>query len=182
MKRIFTWAVIALILSLEAPQSIHAQEPKPKSSPLGAIGLGWTYLWADQGAGERVSLNGWYARPSFNLGKGYSVFANFTNYYGANKRGSINSHGFTFGLAKQFFSEARVRPSIFAEAGDVRASNAGRIVNQFVFATGASLQIPLSNHVSLTITPAEWVFLYPHGDPRNDFNAKAGISIPFGRR
>jgi hypothetical protein len=182
MKGVFIGAVIALILSLEAPQTIHAQETNAKSGPLGAIGVGWTYLWADQGAGERVSLNGWYVRPSFNVGKGYSVFANSTNYYGANKRGSINSHGFTFGVAKQFFTERRVRPSIFAEAGDVRSSNAGRIVNQFVFASGASLQIPVSKHLSLTATPAEWVFRYPNSNPRNDFNAKAGISIPFGKR
>jgi hypothetical protein len=26
------------------------------------------------------------------------------------------------------------------------------------------------------------VLLYPHNDPRNDFNAKAGLSFSFGRR
>jgi hypothetical protein len=141
--------------------------------------MGCTYLWAEQGAGERTSLNGWFARPSFNVGKGYSVFADFTNYYGANKKGSVNSHGFTFGIGKQFFAQALVKPSAFAEAGDVRASNAGKIVHQFAFAAGGNLEIPFSKHVSLIVTPAEWIFLYPEGDPRNDFNAKAGISIPF---
>ena len=79
------------------------QDDTPKEGALGAVGLGWTYLWADQGAGERVSLNGWFVRPSLNVGNGYSVFADFTSYYGGNKKGSVNSHGFTFGVGKQFF-------------------------------------------------------------------------------
>src|SRR5215469_12146618 len=113
--RTFTWAAVVLIASLGTPLVLCAQDQQPKSHPLGALGIGWTYLWADQGAGVRVSLNGWYVRPSVNLSKGYSVFTNFTNYYGANKKGSINSHGFTLGLGKQFFPEAKVKPTIFAE-------------------------------------------------------------------
>jgi hypothetical protein len=27
-----------------------------------------------------------------------------------------------------------------------------------------------------------WIFLYPKGDPRNDFNAKVGLSFPIGKR
>jgi hypothetical protein len=181
-KSLVVLIAVALCLGVCA-MGARAQGKAPqKKGSLGAVGLGWTYLWADQGAGERVSLNGWFARPSFNVGKGYSVFADFTNYYGANKKGSVNSHGFTFGVGKQFFSEAKVRPSVFAEAGDVRASNAGTITNQFAFAAGGNMAVPLWKGVSLIVTPAEWVFLYPKGDPRNDYNAKVGISIPFGKR
>jgi hypothetical protein len=184
MKRVLSLVILAVagMCFGVCVARVGAQETTQKKRPLGAVGLGWTYLWADQGAGERVSLNGWFARPSFNVGKGYSVFADFTNYYGANRKGSINSHGFTFGVGKQFFGQAKVRPSVFAEAGDVRASNAGTITNQFAFATGASLAVPFWKGVSLIVTPAEWVFLYPRGDPRNDYNAKVGISIPFGKR
>lgn len=155
-----------------------AAKPKPR---LGALTTGWTYLWADQG-GYRANLNGWFLRPSVNFGKGYSVFFDSTNYYGANRKGSVNSHGFTFGLGRQFFSHARLRPSIFAEAGDVRASSAGTITNQFAFAAGASVSVPLNQHVELAITPAEYIFLYPNSAVRNDYNAKVGLSFPFGRR
>ena len=171
--------------SLEVPLSSAAQpessadKPKPR---LGAITTGWTYLWADQGNNYRANLNGWFLRPSFNFGKGYSVFFDSTNYYGRNAKGSVNSHGFTFGVGRQFLAKAKVRPSIFAESGDVRASSAGTITNQFVFAAGASLSVPLNQHVELAITPAEYIFLYPNSTVRNDYNAKIGLSFPFGRR
>jgi hypothetical protein len=42
---------------------------------------------------------------------------------GRNEKGPLNSHGFTFGGQKGFFPKARIRPSLFAEAGDLRVSN-----------------------------------------------------------
>ena len=68
--------------------------------PIATITAGYTYLWADQGAGYRSNLNGWFAKPAVTLGKGYSLFADFTNYYGVNAKGSTNSHGETLGLQK----------------------------------------------------------------------------------
>jgi hypothetical protein len=170
-----------LAVPLNSQAGATATDP-PKKSPLGALTTGWTYLWADQGNNYRSNLNGWFLRPSVNVGRGYSLFFDSTNYYGTNAKGSVNSHGFTFGLGKELFPKARVKPSIFAEAGDVRASSAGTITNQFAFAAGASFSIPINKHVDLAVTPAEWVFLYPNGDPRNDYNAKVGLSFPFGHR
>jgi hypothetical protein len=155
-----------------------AAKPKPR---LGAVTTGWTYLWADQG-GYRANLNGWFLRPSVNFGQGYSVFFDSTNYYGANRKGSVNSHGYTMGIGRQFFAKARIRPSIFAEAGNVRSSSAGTITNQFVFAAGESVSVPFNKHVELAITPAEYIFLYPNSTVRNDYNAKVGLSFPFGHR
>ena len=155
-----------------------AQDSLAAKPPSGAVGFGSTYLDADVGGGERANLNGWYARPSWNLPRHFSVFADFTNYYGVTKKGSLNSHGFTFGLQKTLFAQAKIRPGVFAEAGDVRSSNAG-VTNQFAFNAGFNLLIPVNRHFALTTTPAEWVFLYPRGDPRNDFNAKAGVSFNF---
>ena len=154
---------------------------KPKER-LGALTAGWTYLWADQGSNYRSNLNGWFLRPSINVGNGYSVFFDSTNYYGRNAKGSINSHGFTFGFGRQFFLHAKAKPSLFAEAGDVRASSAGTITNQFAFAAGVSVSIPFNQHIELAITPAEYIFLYPNSSVRNDYNAKIGLSFPFGRR
>lgn len=159
----------------------HTQQ-KTTRPALGSFTAGWTYLYADQGAGERESINGWFLRPSINVGKGFNLFLSNTNYYGANRKGSLNSHALTVGVGHSIFVTRHVKPSIFAESGDVRSSNAGNIVHQFAFATGFGLTIPLNKHVDLSLTPAEYVFLYPKGDPRNDYNAKVGFSFPFGHR
>jgi hypothetical protein len=161
---------------------LHAQEKQSDTSPIANVTVGWTYLWADQGGGERSNLNGWFARPAVTIGRGYSAFADFTNYYGSNHKGSINSHGYTFGVSRDIFTHPKLKPTIFAEVGDVRASNAGSIVNQLAVAAGASFAIPLRRWVSLAITPAEYIFLYPKGDWRNDFNSKVGFSFPIGHR
>ncbi|HTV08018.1 MAG TPA: hypothetical protein VMD97_03110 [Candidatus Aquilonibacter sp.] len=162
-----------------AAQGTPAKKPKPA---LGNIGTGWTYLYAAQGADERESINGWYLRPAFDVGKGYSVYFDSTNYYGTNRKGSLNGHGFTFGVSHNVFAMRHLKPSIAAECGDVRTSNAGSIVNQFVFGAAFGVAIPINKHVSLALTPAEYVFLYPMSEPRNDYNAKVGLSFPFGHR
>lgn len=153
---------------------------KPWSGPWthGSVTVGYTYLWADQGAGERINLNGWFAKPSINIARGWSAFADFTNYYGQNSRGPLNSHGFTFGAQKSFFS--KVKLGVFAEAGDLRTSNV-TVTNSFLFNVGENFSIPLAKHFALALTPAEYVMIKPaNGLPiRNDFNAKIGFSIPF---
>lgn len=161
--------------------SAAAPAAKPKPA-LGNIGTGWTYLYADQGGGERESINGWYLRPAFNVGKGFSVYFDSTNYYGANRKGSLNGHGFTWGVSHNIFATPRLKPSVAVESGDVRTSNAGSIVNQFVFGAAFGLTIPLNKHVDLALTPVEYVLLYPKGMVRNDYNAKVGLSFPFGHR
>jgi len=174
---------IVLLVAISAIFCLRAQaQEQSQSPPLVTLSVGWTYLYADQGSGQRSNLNGWYAKPSMPLGKGYAAFADFTNYYGANSKGSINSHGFTFGVSKDVFPRPKFRPAVFAEAGDVRTSNAGSIVNQFAFATGFNFAIPIQRWIAFSATPAEWVFLYPKGDPRNDFNSKIGLTFSVGRR
>jgi hypothetical protein len=42
----------------------------------------------------------------------------------------VNSHGFTSGLVKEVLSRPKIKLTIFAEAGDVRASSAGTITNE----------------------------------------------------
>jgi hypothetical protein len=172
-----TALIFTLIVALCTP-AIQAQE---KQEPLGSFAAGWTYLWADQGAGYRSHLNGWFVRPVVNIGRGYSAFFSNTNYYGHNAKGEINSHSYTLGLTKQVFTTPHVRPTVFLEAGDVRGSSHG-ITHQAIVATGFGLSIPLAHRVSLVLTPAEYVFVYPHADWRNNYNAKVGLSFPFGHR
>jgi len=134
------------------------------------------------GANYRANLNGWFVRGTVNLARGYGVFFSSTNYYGTNAKGSVNSHGYTMGVTKEVLARARVKCSVFGEAGDVRASSAGTITNELLIATGVGVTIPVSRWVSVVVTPAEYVFVYPHGDWRNDYNGKLGLSFPIGRR
>jgi hypothetical protein len=175
--------VVGSVFALGGVCAVAQQEQSAqithKDEPIGALGLGWTYLYADVGGGERESLNGWYARPSINIPHHMEVFADFTNYYGTTKKGSLNSHGETFGLGYQYLRTKKLKSEFFGETGNVRSSNAG-VTNQFAFASGVNFAFPIGKGVSFTMTPAEWVFLYPKGDPRNDYNAKVGISIALG--
>jgi len=176
MKSLLPLALLAALCA----STLHAQEKKPE--PLGSFAAGWTFLWADQGGNYRSNLNGWFIRPGINVGRGYAIFFSNTNYYGHNAKGSLNSHSFTLGLTKQVFTTRHLRPSVFIEGGDVRGSSTTGITHQAIVATGFGLSIPLKHRVSLVLTPAEYVFVYPHADWRNNFNAKAGLSIPFGHR
>ncbi len=178
--------VLCLIVTAAVSCPLLGQDSQPlPSNPkpaLGAITTGWTYLWADQGMGERSNLNGWFLRPSFNVLNELTVYFDSTNYYGQNSKGSINSHGFTVGVSHTLVKSWRVKPGVSAEVGDVRTSNAGKIANAFVFGTAFGLTMPINKHVSLAITPAEYILLDTSTGPRNDYNAKVGFVFPFGHR
>jgi hypothetical protein len=170
--------LICFIVGLALAPGASAQTAD--SGPLhGSISAGYTYLWADQGGGERVGLSGWFFKPDFTIGRGYSAFLDATNYYGANRKGSLNSHGLTAGIQKGFFKHARVQPSVFAEAGDLRVSNANVITNSLLINIGGNLLIPVYKRFGIAITPGEWVWIHTATGNRNDFNAKAGFNFRF---
>ncbi len=75
-------------------------------NPSARLAIGYTYLWADQGAGYRSNLNGWVVRPVVNVGRGFTIFFSNTNYYGHNAKGELNSHGFTLGLVQTGLTHA----------------------------------------------------------------------------
>ena len=164
---------------LLSPVCFLTLPPVRAQKPIGNITVGWTYLWADQGSGERSNLSGWFARPAINLVAGFSVFADFTNYYGSNSKGAVNSHGFTGGISEEFSPQAPIHPSIFVEGGDIRGFNAGDITNSPAFLTGVSLNIPFSKRLSLALTPAEYAFIATDNGVRHDYNAKVGMSLSF---
>ena len=45
---------------------------------------------------------------------------------------------------------------------------------------GFNIAVPLGKGVSLSMTPADYVFVYPQGDWRNDYTSKFGLSYRFG--
>jgi hypothetical protein len=177
-----SWLAVgtAFVLALAAMPA-RAQQVAEKK-PIGTLSAGWTYLWSDQGNHYRSNLNGWQIRPAVNLPRGYAIFFSNTNYYGTNAKGSLNAHGFTWGVSKGVFARPRFKPAVFAELGLVRGSSAGTITKSLLVAGGVSVSIPINRHVSLTLLPAEYIFQYPHSDWRNNYNCKVGLSFPIGRR
>lgn len=158
-----------------------AQSPDPrKPKPIGTLAAGYAYLWADQGMGDHRSLNGWLIKPTINLAQGWAVYADASNYYGKNSKGSINLHTYSLGVSKEVLAQPKLKPSLFLQMGDSRNSNAGTIVNAYALLTGINLTTPLRSWVSLSVIPAEYVFTYPNGEGRHSYNAKASLVFPFG--
>jgi hypothetical protein len=152
-----------------------------KPAPIGTISVGYAYLWADQGGYHR-NLNGWLAKPTFNLANGWAVYADASNYYGANRKGSVNLHTYSLGVSKEVMAKPKLKPALFLQMGDSRNSNAGSVVNAYALLTGINLTTPLTKWVSLSIIPAEYVYTHPDGDNRNSYNAKFSLVFPFGKK
>ena len=164
-----------------AEQRATSTKPAP-APPIGTISTGWAYLYADQGTGTHSNLNGWLIKPTYNLPQGWAVYLDASNYYGKNAKGSINLHTYSLGVSKEVFAKPKLKPALFLQMGDSRNSNAGTIVNAYALLTGINLTTPLRSWVSLSIIPAEYVFTYPDGDPRNSYNAKVSLVFPVGHR
>lgn len=172
------------------------------SSPLGSLTVGYAYLYADQGKLDYRNLNGWYVKPSWNITPKTSLYLDFSIYYGGNKYGALNSHSYTMGVSRTVLSKPKFKLAPFVQTGDVRISankqvtqscagdianctittTRGSITHAYLFLAGFSVTVPLTKWVSFTAVPAEYVFQYPNGDPRHNFNAKAGFSFPLGHR
>jgi hypothetical protein len=176
---VFLFAAFLAVFAVPARAQEHASSP-PR--PIATLTTGWTYLWADQGNHYRSNLNGWWLKPTVNLPDKFFVYFSSTNYYGTNAKGSVNSHGFTGGVGREVLSRRRFKLTVYGESGMVRASSAGTITNELLISAGCGVSIPLRRWVSLAVTPAQYVFLYPHQDWRNDYNAKLGLTFPFGHR
>ena len=169
------------IAAASASQDTVAAKPKP-APPIATISAGYAYLYADQGNGTHVNLNGWLLKPTFNLSNGWAVYADASNYYGRNPKGSINLHTYSLGVSKEVFARPRLKPAFFLQMGNSRNSNAGKVVNAYALLTGINFTTPLRPWVSLSIIPAEYVFTYPDNDPRNSFNAKVSLVFPIGHK
>ncbi|MGI4756400.1 MAG: hypothetical protein ACRYGF_06070 [Janthinobacterium lividum] len=161
--------------------SAATSKPTP-APPIGTLAAGWAYLFADQGTGTHRNLNGWLIKPTYNLPAGWAVYFDASNYYGKNSKGSINLHTYSVGVSKEVFAKPRLKPALFLQMGDSRNSNAGSVVNAYALLTGINFTTPLRSWVSLSIIPAEYVFTYPDGDPRNSYNAKVSLVFPIGKK
>ena len=159
-----------------------ASQPAKKPVPIATLAVGYAYLFADQGMGDHRNLNGWLVKPTFNIADGWAAYFDASNYYGKNSKGSINLHTYSVGVSKEVFAKPKLKPALFLQMGDSRNSNAGKIVNAYALLTGINLTTPLTKWMSLSVIPAEYVFTYPDGDPRNSFNAKVSLVFPIGKK
>ena len=80
-------------------------------------------------------------------------------------------------LRPRKMSSRRTRSSSSALPRCRRASRTP--LAKFAFKAGFNIALPIDKHLDFTMTPAEWILLYPNGDPRNDCNEKIGISFAF---
>jgi hypothetical protein len=110
------------------------------------------------------------------LDEGYAAFADFTNYYGANSKGSINSHGLTFGSSKNVYARSHFNPTVFAEAGDVRSSNAGSMVNQSIVPPGSTSQFQSSMGSRARLRLRTWQFSIPT-ETRETISTQQSVSL-----
>ena len=156
--------------------------PEKPATPIGSLSVGYAYLWADQGVGYHSNLNGWLVKPTINIANGWAAYIDASNYYGKNRKGSINLHTYSLGVSREVFAKPKLKPSLFLQMGDSRNSNAGSVVNAYALLTGVNFVTPLRKWVSLSVIPAEYVFTYPDGDPRNSFNAKFALVFPVGKK
>lgn len=155
---------------------------KQKQIPIATISVGYAYLWADQGMGDHRNLNGWLAKPTFNIANGWAAYLDASNYYGRNSKGSVNLHTYSLGVSKEVLTKEHLKPALFLQMGDSRNSNAGSVVNAYALLTGINLTTPLNKWVSLSVIPAEYVFTYPDGDARHSYNAKVSLVFPIGKK
>ncbi len=155
--------------------------PAKKPTPVGTISAGYAYLWADQGGYHR-SVNGWLVKPTINLQDGWAVYFDASNYYGANRKGSLNLHTYSLGVSKEVLARPQLKPALFLQMGDSRNSNAGSIVNAYALLTGVNFTTPINKYVSLSVIPLEYVYTHPDGENRNSYNAKFALVFPFGKK
>ncbi len=159
----------------------QAPQVEVPAQPLGTVTLGYAYNWNDQGGYHR-STNGWLAKPALNLTRQWAIYLDASNYYGANLKGRMNAHTYTLGVSRTLKVRSRFKPSLFTQSGDSRTSNAGTIVHGFALLAGVNVTTPINNHVSFSINPIEYVYVYAIGQMHNSYSPKFSLAFPFGKR
>ncbi len=142
-----------------------------------SVAGGFNYQNSDQGRGVRVNLNGWFASAQFDLNNTVSIGIEADNYYGSLGGVGMTQQNFVIGPQFTFGGDqAKLRPFIYAQAGDQRSASSGSVDHAFNLQIGGGVQVKLSQRISLQITPAEYTLATPDHLFTHSYSAKVGIS------
>lgn len=146
--------------------------------PVGDVVLGYEYLNAQTPTGSRNGMQGWHAQLEINMNKHFGIFLDNGNFYAAPE----NVHSVTGGLLYKIKKLGRLTPNMFAEVGESRDSKGGIIgyAPEYVLGIGAAIKI--NKHLSLSISPGQYVITTPKGNVRNNYVAEFGLVFPFGHK
>jgi hypothetical protein len=151
------------------PLLVHSRE-------LSATG-GYNYQNSDQGNGTRTNLHGWFVGAQFDFNPMIAITGEVDNYYSSRRDGSIKQQNFVAGPQITFRNqEAKLRPFVYVQLGDQRASSGGTVIHALNMQCGGGFQLKLQDRMSLQLTPAEYNLAIPNGIPTHSYGVKVGIT------
>jgi hypothetical protein len=78
--------------------------------------------------------------------------------------------------------ETTTRPLLYLQAGDQRSSTGDDVEHAFSLEVGGGMQVKLSEHFAVQLTPAEYSFVQAASGSTHSFSAKVGISRPLWKK
>ena len=147
-----------------------------------SVGAGYSYTHSDVGE-SNAKLHGWYLQSSMFFTNHISLVVETDTYYGNFGGGSMNQHNYVIGPRYTFRSpQARIRPLVYAQAGDERTSTVSEIVNGYNLQLGGGLAVKMSRRVSLNVIPVEYSYMHTYEDERSSYAAKVGLNFTVWRK
>jgi hypothetical protein len=159
--------------------------PFYQRGPIASLTASGTYISGENLDGHNHSLWGWSATPEFNFTRHFGMEAEVANYYESAVSPGERRLLLAAGPRYTFYPIHKVRPFVFAEAGEMRLTVTRSTYRDWdpVTKTGVGFEYYLPRSVSFTIVPAEWIaHSLDGGGWRNDFSARAGFTINFFAR
>jgi hypothetical protein len=176
--------LIAALLSLSSLAYSQAI-PFYQRGPVASLTASGSYIDGEPTLGHNHSFWGWSASPEFTITRNFGMEAEVANYYESSITPGERRLFLTAGPRYTFDPIHRIRPFVFAEAGEVRLTFTRSTYRDWdpVTKTGIGFEYFLPRGVSFTLVPAEWIaHNQDNGTWTNDFATRAGFTINFYAR
>jgi hypothetical protein len=177
MKKLLIAALLAF------PSIAYCQAiPFYLRGPVASLTLNASYMDGERTFGHNHPFWGWSASPQFNFTRHIGLVAEVDNSYEGSISPGERRLFLTAGPKYTFDPIHRVRPFVFAQAGEVRLTFTRSTYRDWdpVAETGVGFVYPLTRTVSFTVIPGEWIaHNLDGGGWTNDFAARAGFTINF---
>jgi outer membrane immunogenic protein len=192
MKKILILLISLLNLSV-ASRMLAAQEGDKQKAEL-AVGYNWLHANTPPGGCGCFSMNGADAEFAYAITRHWSGLADF----GWNYNGNVNASNsdlllanYMAGVRYRIATKSRFKPFAEFELGDSHASGSlsphslgvGNN-NEFAFATGGGVDLPLSAHFSWRIVRVNYlltIFDNTNNNHQNNIQVNTGIIYRFGK-